>query len=96
VRTTFDIGRGLGFSFLVCSYAACALAGALLVLDCIASGCVWVDMQATGVDVLISAPQKGRVLAFIIDPFHTLLSSRLERTPVLRLRHALRTRALSH
>lgn len=34
-------------------------AGALFVLDCIASGCVWVDMKATGVDVLISAPQKG-------------------------------------
>jgi aspartate aminotransferase-like enzyme len=33
--------------------------GAILVLDCIASGCVWVDMAATGVDVLISAPQKG-------------------------------------
>ncbi|MGQ0710357.1 MAG: aminotransferase class V-fold PLP-dependent enzyme [Rhodoferax sp.] len=33
--------------------------GALLVLDCIASGAMWVDMQATGVDVLISAPQKG-------------------------------------
>jgi len=33
--------------------------GALMVLDCIASGCAWVDMQATGVDVLISAPQKG-------------------------------------
>jgi aspartate aminotransferase-like enzyme len=33
--------------------------GALFVLDCIASGCVWVDMGATGVDVLISAPQKG-------------------------------------
>ena len=33
--------------------------GGLLVLDCIASGAVWVDMQATGVDVLISAPQKG-------------------------------------
>ncbi|BBC70912.1 class V aminotransferase [Altererythrobacter sp. B11] len=33
--------------------------GALFVLDCIASGCIWVDMQATGVDVLISAPQKG-------------------------------------
>ncbi len=32
---------------------------ALLVLDCIASGCVWVDMTTTGVDVLISAPQKG-------------------------------------
>ncbi len=33
--------------------------GALMVLDCIASGCVWVDMKATGVDVLVSAPQKG-------------------------------------
>jgi aspartate aminotransferase-like enzyme len=33
--------------------------GAVMVLDCIASGCVWVDMKATGVDVLISAPQKG-------------------------------------
>ena len=33
--------------------------GGLFVLDCIASGAVWVDMQATGVDVLISAPQKG-------------------------------------
>ncbi|WP_292958727.1 aminotransferase class V-fold PLP-dependent enzyme, partial [Paracoccus sp. UBA889] len=33
--------------------------GALMVLDCIASGAVWVDMAATGVDVLISAPQKG-------------------------------------
>ena len=33
--------------------------GALFVLDCIASGCIWVDMAATGVDVLISAPQKG-------------------------------------
>lgn len=33
--------------------------GALLVLDCVASGAMWVDMQQTGVDVLISAPQKG-------------------------------------
>ncbi len=33
--------------------------GALMVLDCIASGCAWVDMSALGVDVLISAPQKG-------------------------------------
>lgn len=33
--------------------------GGLLVLDCIASGTIWVDMQATGVDVLVSAPQKG-------------------------------------
>jgi len=31
----------------------------LLVLDCIASGAAWVDMRTTGVDVLISAPQKG-------------------------------------
>ena len=33
--------------------------GGILVLDCIASGTIWVDMAATGVDVLISAPQKG-------------------------------------
>jgi len=33
--------------------------GGLFVLDCIASGALWVDMQANGVDVLISAPQKG-------------------------------------
>ena len=33
--------------------------GAIMVLDCIASGCAWVDMKETGVDVLISAPQKG-------------------------------------
>ena len=31
----------------------------LFVLDCIASGTIWVDMKAAGVDVLISAPQKG-------------------------------------
>jgi aspartate aminotransferase-like enzyme len=29
------------------------------VLDCIASGALWVDMRQSGVDVLISAPQKG-------------------------------------
>lgn len=33
--------------------------GGLFVLDCIASGALWVDMNAAGVDVLISAPQKG-------------------------------------
>lgn len=33
--------------------------GGLFVLDCIASGTIWVDMKALGVDVLISAPQKG-------------------------------------
>ncbi len=39
--------------------AAAHEVGALMVLDCIASGCAWVDMKATDVDVLISAPQKG-------------------------------------
>jgi aspartate aminotransferase-like enzyme len=39
--------------------AAAHEVGALMVLDCIASGCIWVDMAAVGVDVLISAPQKG-------------------------------------
>jgi len=33
--------------------------GGLFVLDCIASGTLWIDMQASGVDILISAPQKG-------------------------------------
>ena len=33
--------------------------GGLFVLDCIASGAIWVDIKACGVDVLISAPQKG-------------------------------------
>lgn len=39
--------------------AAAREVGALFVLDCIASGAVWVDMEALGVDVLLSAPQKG-------------------------------------
>lgn len=33
--------------------------GGLLVIDCIASGCVWLDMKELGIDVLVSAPQKG-------------------------------------
>jgi len=33
--------------------------GGLFVLDCVASGAVWVDMAAAGADVLITAPQKG-------------------------------------
>lgn len=33
--------------------------GGLLVVDCIASGCIWLDMQTLGIDVLLSAPQKG-------------------------------------
>ena len=39
--------------------AAAHEVGALFVLDCIASGAIWVDMHEVGVDVLISAPQKG-------------------------------------
>ncbi|MEC7490207.1 MAG: aminotransferase class V-fold PLP-dependent enzyme [Pseudomonadota bacterium] len=34
-------------------------AGGLFVLDCVASGTVWLDMEKLGIDVLISAPQKG-------------------------------------
>jgi aspartate aminotransferase-like enzyme len=39
--------------------AAVREAGGLFVLDCIASGTMWVDIVASNVDVLISAPQKG-------------------------------------
>ena len=34
-------------------------AGAIFVLDCVASGALYVDMAALGVDVLLTAPQKG-------------------------------------
>ncbi|MBX2886244.1 MAG: aminotransferase class V-fold PLP-dependent enzyme [Granulosicoccus sp.] len=33
--------------------------GGLFVLDCVASGTAWVDMQSCSVDVLVTAPQKG-------------------------------------
>jgi len=33
--------------------------GGIMVLDCVASGCIWIDMKALGVDVLVTAPQKG-------------------------------------
>ena len=46
-------------SYVTALAAAAHEVGAIMVLDCIASGCAWVDMKATGVDVLISAPQKG-------------------------------------
>ena len=45
--------------YLAAMASAAHEVGALMVLDCIASGCAWVDMRALGVDVLISAPQKG-------------------------------------
>lgn len=46
-------------AYITAMASAAHKVGALMVLDCIASGCAWVDMRATGVDVLISAPQKG-------------------------------------
>lgn len=46
-------------AYIATMAAAAHEVGALMVLDCIASGCAWVDMGALGVDVLISAPQKG-------------------------------------
>ena len=46
-------------AYIAALSAAAHEVGALMVLDCIASGCIWVDMEALGVDVLISAPQKG-------------------------------------
>ena len=33
--------------------------GGLLVIDCVASGAIWLDMAALGIDILLSAPQKG-------------------------------------
>ena len=33
--------------------------GGLFVLDCVASGTVWIDMRDCAVDVLLTAPQKG-------------------------------------
>jgi aspartate aminotransferase-like enzyme len=52
-------GMILPDSYLKAVADAVHAVGGLFVLDCIASGAMWVDMQATGVDILISAPQKG-------------------------------------
>ncbi|MGE5866498.1 MAG: aminotransferase class V-fold PLP-dependent enzyme [Rhizobacter sp.] len=52
-------GMILPDSYLKAVADAVHAVGGLFVLDCIASGAMWVDMRATGVDVLISAPQKG-------------------------------------
>ena len=40
--------------------------GALMVLDCIASGCAWVDMRSTGVDVLIQGYRMNSILWFAL------------------------------
>lgn len=52
-------GMILPDDYLTAVGAAMREVGGLFVLDCIASGTVWVDMAACNVDVLISAPQKG-------------------------------------
>lgn len=52
-------GMLLPDSYLQEIAAAVHAHGGLFVLDCIASGTIWIDMKAMGVDVLISAPQKG-------------------------------------
>ena len=52
-------GMVLPDSYIKALADAAHAVGGLMVLDCIASGTIWVDMKATGVDVLISAPQKG-------------------------------------
>ena len=52
-------GMVLPDAYLDAVSAAAHGVGALFVLDCIASGALWVDMKARGVDVLLTAPQKG-------------------------------------
>ncbi|MGP4973849.1 alanine--glyoxylate aminotransferase family protein [Psychrobacter alimentarius] len=52
-------GMILSTDYIKALSAAVHSVGGLLVIDCIASGCVWLDMKAQGIDVLISAPQKG-------------------------------------
>ena len=52
-------GMMLPDSYLRAVATAVDSIGGLFVLDCIASGAIWVDMVANGVDILISAPQKG-------------------------------------
>ncbi len=52
-------GMILPDAWLAAIGSATRAVGGLFVLDCIASGCAWVEMEAAGVDVLISAPQKG-------------------------------------
>ena len=52
-------GMILSDDYIKALSAAVHSVGGLLVIDCIASGCVWLDMKNLGIDVLISAPQKG-------------------------------------
>ncbi len=52
-------GMMLPDDYLRAVAAAVHEVGGLFVLDCIASGAMWVDMVDIGVDILVSAPQKG-------------------------------------
>ena len=52
-------GMMLSDDYIRKAAAAMHEVGGLFVLDCIASGTVWADMKDLGVDVVISAPQKG-------------------------------------
>lgn len=52
-------GMILPTEYITAVAAAVHAYGGMFVLDCIASGTMWVNLQETGVDVLISAPQKG-------------------------------------
>jgi aspartate aminotransferase-like enzyme len=45
--------------YMMAAAQATHAVGGLFVLDCVASGCMWVDMEAIGVDVIVTAPQKG-------------------------------------
>ncbi len=52
-------GMMLPHDYIRAAAAAVHEHGGMFVLDCVASGAIWVDMAAIGVDVLVSAPQKG-------------------------------------
>ncbi len=52
-------GMMLSHEYIVSIADAIHSVGGMLLLDCIASGAIWIDMAAVGVDVLITAPQKG-------------------------------------
>jgi aspartate aminotransferase-like enzyme len=52
-------GMMLPDSYIKAMADAVHAVGGMLVIDCIASGTIWLDMKQLGIDVLISAPQKG-------------------------------------
>ncbi|HOL36926.1 MAG: alanine--glyoxylate aminotransferase family protein [Proteobacteria bacterium] len=58
-HTETSAGLILPHDYVRAAAAAVHEHGGLFVLDCVASGAIWVDMAATGVDVIVSAPQKG-------------------------------------